>query len=812
MLKNYLKIAFRNLMKYKFISFINLFGLTIGLTCCFLILSYILHEVSYDKQQPNADRVYRVTRTFYNGQTGIKSLYLSTIAPAFGPYLTNDFKEIESMTRVYPNGTAAIKYEDKMFNEQNTFFADDKFFEFFKADVVRGNPAKALTDPYSVMMTEEMAKKYFGNDDPMNKVIRINMGNYFDFKVTGVYKAFPSNTHFHPELMFSFNTLNDTLIYGAENLRTSFGNNSFFTYIRLPKGYDPQRLEAQFPAFVDRIMTKEYSGAPFKPSKGTSLGLQKLTDIHLRSHTDYEAEENGDIKRVYIFSAIALFILLIACINYMNLSTARSTLRAKEIGIRKVVGAQKKEIIAQFLSESVLVSWIAMLCAIGLTALVMPDLNKLSGQQLSVNILMKWQIIIPVLIVPFFVGIISGIYPALFMSSFQPVKTLKGFLKVGDGNISFRKVLVTLQFAISIILIICTGIVFNQMRYMQTKSLGFDREHLVTLPYPNELSDKYEAFRTELLSNSNIKNVGRSSRIPTGRLLDAMGARISSGDTLAPVSTDIKFVSADYDFIPTYGVKILAGRGFSREYGMDTSSFLLNEAAAQVLGFKTNDAAIGKNFGYGNRSGKIIGIFNDFHFESLHQKIVPLVLLVPKNANNYGRVSIKVSGSNITAALSQIERTWKKFLPDTPYQYAFLDENFEKLYNAEEKQKTLLTIFACIAIFIACLGLFGLSAFAIIQRIKEIGIRKVLGANVTNIVALLSKDFLKLVIIAAVIAFPIAWYAMNNWLQDFAYRINIPWWIFLAAGIIAAIIAFATISLQTIKAAISNPVKSLRTE
>ena len=799
-------------MKYKFISFINLFGLTIGLTCCFLILAYILHEVSYDKFQPNADRVYRVTRTFYNGQTGAKSLYLSTIAPAFGPYLENDFKEIESMTRVYPNGSTAVKYGDKKFNEQNTFFADDKFFKFFKVDVLQGNPAKALTDPYSVMMSEEMAKKYFGSDDPMNKVISINMGNYFDFKVTGIYKSFPSNTHFHPELMFSFNTLNDTLIYGAENLRTSFGNNSFFTYIRLPKGYDPQRLESQFPAFVDRTMATEYAGAPFKPSKGTALGLQKLTDIHLRSHTDYEAEENGDIKRVWIFSAIALFILLIACINYMNLSTARSTLRAREIGIRKVAGAQRSEIITQFLSESVLVSWIAMLLAFGLTMGVLPWLNKISGQQLDISILLKWQIIVPVLIVPFLVGIISGIYPALFMSSFQPVKVLKGLLKIGGGNISFRKILVTMQFAISIILIICTAIVFNQMRYMQNKSLGFDKEHIVTLPYPNELNDKYDAFRTELLSNSNIKNAGRSSRIPTGRLLDAMGAKISSGDTLAPIAADIKFVSADQDFIPTYGVKIVAGRGFSRDFTTDTSAFLINEEAAKVLGFKSNDQAIGKDFGYGNHKGKLIGVFNDFHFESMHQKIVPLVLLIPKNGNNYGRISIKISGLNISGALSHIETTWKKFLPETPYQYTFLDENFLKLYQAEDKQKTILTIFAFLAIFIACLGLFGLSAFAITQRIKEIGIRKVLGASVGSIVQLLSKDFLKLVAISAIVAFPVAWYAMNNWLQDFAYRIAIPWWIFFVALIIAAFIALVTISFQAIKAAISNPVKSLRTE
>jgi putative ABC transport system permease protein len=605
--------------------------------------------------------------------------------------------------------------------------------------------------------------------------------------------------------------LNDTLIYGPENLRSNWGSNNFFTYIRLPKDYNTKKLEAQFPAFLDRHMTDDGAGA-VKPHQWTALSLQKLTGIHLTSHTDFEAEENGDIKRVYIFSAIALFILLIACINYMNLSTARSTLRAREIGIRKAVGAQRKEVIAQFLSESVLVAWIAMLFAFLLTWLLFPLLNKVSGQQLDISILLKWQIIIPILVVPFVVGIVSGIYPALFMSSFQPVKVLKGLMKVGGGNISFRKVLVTLQFAISIILIISTAIVFTQMRYMQTKSLGFDREHIITIPYETQLNDKYDAFRTELLSNSNIKNAGRSSRIPTGRLLDAMGARMISGDTLAPVNADIKFVSADQDFIDVYAVKILAGRGFSRDFSLDTSAFLINDAAAKVLGFKTNDEALGKNFGYGGRMGKLIGVINDFHFESMHQRIAPLVLLVPQNAGNYRRISIKVSGTNIPAALSHIEKTWKNFLPDSPFQSTFLDENFERLYNAEQKQKTLLGIFASLAIFIACLGLFGLSAFAISQRIKEIGIRKVLGADVSTIVGLLSKDFLKLVGISALVAFPVAWYFMNNWLQDFAYRIAMPWWIFLVAGVMAAIIALVTISFQAIKAAIANPVKSLRTE
>lgn len=815
MIYNYLKIAIRNLKKYKFISFINIFGLTVGLTCCLLILIYILHELSYDAYHPNVDRVYRVTRTFNDPQTGAISLRLSTVAPPFGPLLQFDFKEIENMTRTLQNGTTPVRYEEKMFNEPNVFFADDQFFDFFKTNVLKGSPSKGLADPYTVMLTDEVAKKYFGNEEPVNKSILINPGgSYVPFKVTGVFKPFPSNTHFHPDILLSFSTLRDTLIYGEQNLRTNFGNNSFFTYIRLPQHYDPNKLIAQFPAFLDRNMTRDGGGGKFKPSQGTSLSLQKLSDIHLRSHTDYEAEENGDIKRVYIFSAIALFILLIACINYMNLSTARSTLRAREIGIRKVVGARKKELMLQFLSESVLVSWFAMLLAFVSTWLVLPWLNKVSGQTLSLDIILKWQLIVPILLIPFIVGILSGLYPAMFMASFQPIKTLKGFLKIGGSSISFRKALVILQFGISIILIICTSIVFSQMRFMQTKALGYDREHIVTLPFPSELSARFDAFRNDLLANSYIKNVARSSRIPTGRLLDAMGAKMVSGDTLTPITTNVKFVMTDENFIATYGVKMVAGRSFSKNFGTDTSGFIINETAASLLGFKSNQDAIGKDFGYGNRTGKLIGVFHDFHFESLHERIVPLIMLVPRNSNNYNVISVKVTGAGTTSALSTMEHAWKKYLPETPYQYTFLDERFAKLYSAEERQMTLFSVFACLAIFIACLGLFGLSAFAISQRIKEIGIRKVLGADVGTIVLLLSQDFLKLVGISAVIAFLVAYYAMSEWLQDFAYRISMPgtWWIFIFAAIIAAVVALATISFQAIKAALTNPVKSLRTE
>jgi putative ABC transport system permease protein len=446
MIKNYFKIAIRNLLKYKFISFINLFGLTIGLTCCLLITTYILNELSYDKYNEKAKSIYRVTRSF-NNDNGVVSLTLSTISPPFGYYFPTDFPEIKKMTRLLENGPIPARYNDKIINERGMYFADENLFDVFSLKMVKGNPKTALSDPFSIMLTEETAKKYFGDEDPINKVIRFN--SQFDCKVSGIYKAFPANSHMHPEMLLSFNTLRDSTVYGEKGLRTNWGNNSFFTYLLLPDGYKPERLESMFPAFLDKHMTDEYKGKT--PSKLTKLGLQKLTDIHLYSHTDYEAEPNGDISRVYIFSAIALFILLIACINYMNLSTARSALRAKEIGIRKVVGARKKELIAQFLSESVLICFTAILIATVLTWTAIPWLNKVSGQQLSFNALMQAKILIPLLLTPFVIGTLSGLYPALFMSSFQPVKTLKGLFKVGGSSISFRKVPRSLCFSSCII-------------------------------------------------------------------------------------------------------------------------------------------------------------------------------------------------------------------------------------------------------------------------------------------------------------------------------------------------------------------------
>lgn len=808
MLTNYIKIAFRNLLKHKFIFGINLFGLTVGLTCCLLILAYILNELSYDKYNKKAKNIYRVERTFINPETKEKMLELGSLAPPFGPLLENDFKEIKNLTRLLSNGITSFKYGEKIFNETDAFFADENLFKVFDVEVVKGNPANALSEPYSVMLTEEVAKKYFGNSDPINQTVRLD--NLMDVKITGVYKAFPSNAHMHPNILISFPTLRDTAVYGEEQLRTNWGNNSFRTYIELPDNYNAKNLEAQLPAFQNRHI-KEGNDEKFKASDWSKLTLKKLTDIHLYSKTDDEIEPNGDIKRVYIFSAIAIFILLIACINYMNLSTARSILRAKEIGVRKVIGARRSELIAQFLSESVLLAMIATVLSFVLTWIALPWINEL-GQQLTIENLFTWRIIIPILLVPFIVGILSGIYPALFLSSFQPVKVLKGFMKVGGANISFRKVLVVIQFSISIILIIATAIVFKQLKFMQNKSLGFDKDHIVNLSYTSALNTSYDAFKNELLSNGAIKSVSRSSRIPSGRLLDAMGSQINMGDSMAPTKADIKFVRIDEGFVPTFSINVVAGRNFSDQFGMDTSAFLINEAAVKALGLKSNEEAIGKQFVYGGRRGQLVGVLNDFHFESLHQRILPMVFFMPIGIGGFGNISIKLAGNNAAIALTHLEKTWKRYLPETPYDFTFLDNRFERLYEAEVREGTIFTAFSCIAIFIACLGLLGLSAFAISQRVKEIGIRKVLGANTGSIVSLLSKDFLKLVSLAAIIAFPIAWYAMNRWLQEFAYPINIPIWIFLFAGLVATMIAFITISIQAVKAATANPVKNLRTE
>jgi putative ABC transport system permease protein len=812
MFSNYLKIVLRNIAKYKGFSFINIFGLALGLACCLLISMYIRDELSYDKYHENSTRIYRVTRDWVSSE-GKVDLHLGHVAPPFGPLLQNDFPDIEAAARLLQSGTL-FRYDEKAFNEDNVFIAEPSIFKIFTIPVLSGSPDNALNEPFSVMLSDKIAAKYFGDENPVGKVLR--MDNQYTVKVTGVFESFPPNSHFHPEIFLSFTTLNDENIYGQEGLRTNFSNNSFATYLLLPENYPTERLTSQFPAFIDKHMGSNDQNAT-KPSTYTHLYLQKLTDIHLHSHLDSEIEPNGNITTVYILIAIAIFILIIACINFMNLSTALAVKRAKEVGIRKVMGVTKSSLVTQFLSESVVFALVSLVLAIGIVHLALPALNTFTGRSLTMGYIQYWYTIPALLLLALLVGLLAGSYPAVYLSSFQPVSILKGKLLSGAknyrGGITLRQVLVVGQFAISIILMICTGVMFNQLQYIQNKSLGFEKEHMVTLPFYDELGPQYEAFKNELRSSAAVNDVGRSSRIPSDRLLDSQGgATILNGDSTVPASATLKDVAIDQDFIPTYKIDMVAGRNFSKDYSTDTTAFIINVSAAKSMGFTDLKEAIGKQIQYGNRKGLIVGVVQDFNFESVHQSILPMIFTMPSLEERYNDLSIKVNGANLKEGLAHIEKVWNRFLPQRPYEYSFLDERFGLLYEREQKQSQLFTTFSVLAILIGCLGLFGLASFTALQRTKEIGVRKVLGASVTGIVGLLSKEFLKLVLVANLIAWPVAWYAMSLWLDDFAYKISINPLTFVIAAILALLIALLTVSYQSIKAALTNPVTSLRSE
>ncbi len=810
MLYQNIKIAFRNLVKNKGFSFINLFGLTIGLACCLLIGLYIWNELSFDRYHKNADRIYRVSREFINAD-GSKQLHLGHLAPPFAPLLKNDFPDIEAAIRLLQT-TVTFKKEDHLYSEDNLFLAEPELFEVFDVPLLSGNPETALKEPLSVLLSESTAKKYFDTENPINQTIR-GMGQ-FDFKITGIFKDFPYNSHFHPDVLASFSTLRDPNIYGEEGLRTNWGNNSFSTYLLLPKDYPIDNLEAQFPAFLDKHMAGVYSQG--KASERTKLYLQPLTDIHLYAHLDSEIEENGDIQRVYIFAIIALLILLIACVNYMNLSTARSSIRAKEIGVRKVVGAERGQIVGQFLSESFLLALVATVLAIVIAQFSLPFVNGLLGYELQLTKSIVMTLPLITIIVALVAGLLSGFYPALVLSGMKPVSTLKGGISgIQGGNSILRKILVIGQFAVSVALIIATIVVFRQLDFMQNKNIGLDKDHIISTSFYTILASRYESFRNEILAHQSIKDIARSSRIPSGRLLDSFGsAEVQlNSDELEQNAADLKSLSVDYRFVPTYGIEVAAGRNYQEDRGLDrSSSFILNETAAKTLGWTSPEEAVGKRIKYGGRDAHVVGILKDFNFESLHQDIQSTVLYIPSDSTNFNYLSIKMDGSDVSSAIAHLEKVWKAFLPQFPFEYQFVDEEFGALYETEQRQGRMFIGFALLAIFVACLGLFGLTAFVTQQRVKEIGIRKVLGATTAGIVGLLSKDFLKLVFFSLIIASPLAYYLMEGWLQDFAYRTDIHWWIFIVAGLVVIGIAFLTVSFQSVRAALANPVDSLKTE
>ena len=814
MIKNYFKVALRSIFRNKLTAFINIAGLALAMACSLLIVLFIRDEWSYDRYHSKSDRIYRVTRNFLSPD-GSVNLHLGHVAPPFGPLLKNDFPDFEEVVRTLQN-RVLVSYQEnseekKLFNENNAFFCEPELFKVFDIPVLEGNPERGLADPFHMMMSEKTARKYFGNERAVGKSLRV--GNQFDVIVSGVFKDFPAQSHWHPEILFSFSTLNDTTIYGRRGLESNWGNNSFSTYILVKNPFDLKKTESQFPAFLDRhmgpSMTGTDSNAP-KPSTWTTIFLQKVTDIHLHSQLDSEIESNGNINNVYMMGVIGLFIILIACFNFINLSTARATKRSKEVGLRKVAGAFRTQLITQYLSESVLIAFFALILSMGLAVLALGWLNTFTGKTLALNFLQDETLVFLLILCALLIGIVAGIYPAFVISSFKPAAILKGQQGTSKGKAGLRKVLVVSQFAISIILIIATMITFQQLRYMNNRELGYNKDQIVTLQFFGELNATYDAFYNELLNQSSIRNASRSSRTPTGRLLDSQGsAQVQKGDSLANTDVVLKNIRIDHEFFDTYQIPLVAGRNFSKDIKSDDSlAFILNESAVAMMGM-TPQEILTRDFQYGNVKGRVVGVVRDFHFESLHEPIVPLVF---HPSRFYGNISIQVAGNKMQDALSHIEKVWKEFLPHRPFEYNFLSQQYENLYVAEKKQGQLFITFSGLAIFIASLGLFGLATFNTLQRIKEIGIRKVLGASVGNIVRLLSKEMIFLILIANLMAWPIAWYFTNQWLNTFAYRIEHNFLLYFFAAVVAIAIALITVSAQTIKAALSNPSETLRNE
>ena len=818
MIQNYLKTALRSIFRNKLTAFINIAGLALAMASVLLIYLFVKDEVSYDQYHRNAGRTYRVTRNFLNSD-GAVSLHLATVAPPFGPLLKNDFGEIETMARTLQYSLVMAIEENgertKIASENEVYMTEPALFKIFDIQVLTGNPAEALERPFTIMLSEKAAQKYFESTDIIGK--HLKAGRRLDLEVTGVYKDFPLQSHWHPEFMIAFSTLNDSTIYGRKNLETNYGNNSFSTYLLLDEGVDPQKLEAQLPPFVDKhygTFAKANFGAPanFVASKTTTLFLQKVTDVHLRSHLDDELEVGGNINNVYMMGVIGLFIILIACFNFVNLSTARATKRAKEVGMRKAVGAYKNQLVFQYLSESVMVAIFGLVLAITFSYMALTWINEFTRKSLVLDFISNWQILLGLVAFAIIVGILAGIYPAFVISSFKPALVLKGQQGSVKGKGGIRKTLVIAQFAISIALIIATAITIQQLNYLNTRDLGFDKDKVITLPLYSELEEGYDSFYNELTKSSSIKNVGLSSRLPTGRLLDSQGnASVMKGDSLVDSGVGPKYVAADHEFFDTYNIKIAAGRNFSKSIPTDDSlAFIINEAAIRKIGWKSNEEGLNGDFQYGGTKGKLIGVVKDFHFESLHQEITPMIFLISKG--NYNNISVKIAGESMQEGIEHLQKVWKEFLPLRPFDYQFISDRYQKLYEAEQKLGQLFTVFSGLAIFIACLGLFGLATFNTTQRIKEIGVRKVLGASVPSILALLSKEIVILIAIANIVAWPIAWFAMNEWLGSFAYHIDMNLLIYLIAAMVAILIALITVSVQTIKAAMTNPSSTLRYE
>jgi putative ABC transport system permease protein len=807
MLRNYIKIAFRNLWKSKGFSAINIIGLAIGLATCLLIMLFVLDELNYDRYNKKAGRIYRVDGDI---KFGGNHFVLAVAPDPMGATLKKDYPQVEQYVRFRSNGGLLLKKGNENVQEDRVIYADSTLFDVFTLPLVDGDPQTALQAPNSLVITATTARKYFNTTQAVGRTLLVN--NRDNYKITGVIKDLPAQSHFNFDFFVSMATL-------EESRRNNWVSNNFNTYVVLKEGADAQKLEPQFDALIEKYVgpaVKQIMSIDMEEFKKSGnyvrYTLTPLTSIHLHSDKTAELGPNSSIQYVYIFSAIAFFILLIACVNFMNLSTARSANRAREVGVRKVLGSLKANLVKQFLTESILISCLALVLGLALTFIMLPTFNQLAAKEIKLDLLSNpW--LLPILLTMVLItGLLAGSYPAFYLSSFKPIQVIKGKLSSGFKTSWLRSGLVVFQFAISIILIVATIVIYKQLNFIQSHKTGFNREQVLVLHNTSPLGSKAKTFREEVVKISGVENATMTGYLPTN------GWRNDNGVFADPTLDQKKAVSmqvwdVDEQYISTLGMELVAGRNFSKEFLTDSTAIIINEAAAKMYGFTE---PVGKNLYFlrdiGNKTVSVlhvIGIVKDFNFSSFRQQVTPLALLWGGNAGN---TAIRINSTNIPHLVNQIERLYKDLAPGEPFNYTFMDEDFNNLYRTEQRMGAIAISFSALAILIACLGLFGLAAYAAEQRTKEIGIRKVLGATVSNITAMLSKDFLKLVIVAAVIAFPLAWWVMHNWLQDFAYRTSISWWVFIMAGAAAALIAIVTVSFQTIKAAIMNPVKSLRTE
>jgi len=801
MFKNYFKIAWRNLWRNKVFSAINILGLAIGMAACMVIMVFVFYEMSFDGiHKKNIYRLDEVQK--FEGMVAPQDVALSMYPMA--PTLKAEFPEVVNVTRVRQNQKVNLRAGEKQIVLPAVFFVDSTFLQLFDFELLKGDRSTVLQKPNSLLLTEESAVKLFGGEDPVGKTVTRYADDTLAFTVTGILKNIPDNSHMQFDGLYSFSTI------ASPQMMENWGGNWLTTYLELSPGVNIDALEKKFPAYLKRHMTEG-------DWKFYELFLQPLKDVHANSSEithDYINYQKFDKKHVYIFSVIGLIVLFIACINFMNLSTAKSSGRAKEIGVRKSVGANRGQVAIQFLVESVLIAAIAFILAIGFAYLLLPAATSISQRELKLPLFSNPWLFLLLLGLTVLVGIIAGLYPAAYLSSFRPVAVLKNSLQTGSTKGNFRNLLVICQFTGAVFLIIATIFAVRQFRFMQQKDPGFSREQVIVVPLNSTADRNYETFKQTLLGNSIIKGVTASQQ-RLGNNLHQAGV-IYHGNGPARELTSSQVI-VDHDYLSLYNIKLVAGKDFSAELSENASTYIINETLAREL-LKDDpkaplESVLGKMFGFGgmDSTGRIIGVAKDFNFNSLHHKIETLCIFNQKDWG-FSEMSIKINADNAPEAISLLEQTWAKLVPDMPIEYKFLDEHFEELYKADNQVSSIVSVLAFLAIIIACLGLFGLASYSAEKRIKEVGIRKVLGAGVFNMVALLSGSFIRLVVISIVIAWAIAWFAINKWLEDFAYRVEISWWVFALAGLVAILIALLTLSTQAIKAAIANPVKSLRTE